>query len=75
MLDLLARDTEISILILSLAFLIVLPIQLFLCYKAKKLLIKLIPTITLSATVIAFYSIVFVIKDRTAIRYALFGLF
>lgn len=73
--DLWVRDTEITLLVALSAFLIVLPIQLLLRFKAKTLLVKLIPTILLAAAVVAFYAIVFVIQDRAAIGYALLALF
>jgi len=53
MFDLLARDTEIVLLIAAAAVLIILPPQLALCFKAKRLFIKLIPTVLLSVAAVA----------------------
>jgi len=55
MFDLLARDTEIVLLIAAAAVLIILPPQLALCFKAKRLFIKLIPTVLLSVATVALY--------------------
>ena len=74
MFDLWARDTEITALIAIFAVLIILPIQLFLCFRAKKLLVKLLPAILLVVAVIAFYTLIFVIKDRSAIGYGILAI-
>lgn len=75
MFDLWTRDTEIVTLLAVSGLLLILPIQLALCFKAKKLLVKLLPTILLAVATLAFYAMVFVLKERSAIGYAILGIF
>lgn len=63
MFDLFARDTEIVILIAAAAVLIILPIQLLLCFRAKRFFIKLIPTVLIAVAAIAFYVMAITAKD------------
>ena len=67
MADLFARDTEIVLLILVCAIWIGLPIQLMLCFKAKKLLIKLLPIVVLAVATFAFYIMAITAKTWVAL--------
>ena len=49
MFDIFYGDAELTVLILNIAIVAVLPIQLLLCFKAKRRLIRLLPVILFSA--------------------------
>ena len=63
-----SRDTGIAVLMTAAAVMI-LPIQLILCVKAKKLLTKLLPTAVFAAAAIAFYVTAIAVKDWSAFLY------
>ena len=69
MFDLFARDTEIVLLIAAAAVLIILPAQLTLCFKAKRLFIKLIPTVLLAIATFALYVMAITAKDWSGFGY------
>ena len=75
MFDLWARDTAIVALIAAFAILIVLPVQLILCFRAKKLLIKLLPAILLAVTAITFYIMAITAKDWSGFAYMIVTVF
>ena len=52
--DIWIRDLDFTTLIAVFSVLIVLPIQLLLCFKAKKLFLKLLPLFILTATTVFF---------------------
>ena len=74
MFDAFARDLGI-IAVLGAVGLIVIAVQLVLCFKAKKLIIKLLPSILLVAAVIVFYAMIFIIQDRAAIGFGILAVF
>ena len=75
MFDLWVRDTEITVLIAASAILIVLPLQLILCFRAKKLLFKLIPPVLLAVAAFAFWVMMLTAKDWSALVYLIFAVF
>lgn len=74
MLDLLVRDTEIVLLIAAAAVLIILPAQLTLCFKAKRLFIKLIPSVLLAVATFALYVMAITAKDWSGFVYIIFAI-
>ena len=54
---------------------LVIAIQLALCFKAKKLLIKLLPTILSAAAAILFCVLTFTVRDWSALVYIVFAFF
>ena len=74
MFDAFARDAGI-IAVLGVIGLIILALQLVLCFKAKKLIVKLLPAILLVAAIILFYVLIFIIQDRSAIGFGIFAVF
>ena len=75
MFDLWVRDTEITVLIAASAVLIVLPLQLALCFRAKKLLFKLIPPVLLAVATFTFLVLMITAKDWSALVYLIFAVF
>ena len=75
MVDLWVRDTWIAALITVSAVFVVLPIQLILCFKAKKRLIKLLPTAVFAVATIAFYIMMITAKDWSAFEYVILAVF
>ena len=75
MADLFARDTWLVLSIISCAVLIVLPIQLVLCFRAKKLFIKRLPTAVLTVVAIAFYVLAITAKTWIAFIYLIIAVF
>ena len=69
MYDLFARDTKIVLLIAVAAVLIILPTQLALCFKAKRLFIKLIPTVLLAVATFVLYIMAITAKDWSGFVY------
>ena len=69
MFDLFGRDTVIIAPIIAAAVLIMLPIQLTLCFRAKKPLFKLLPAALSAAAVLVFYGIAITAKDWSAFGY------
>ena len=74
MFDAFARDAGI-IAVLGAVGLIVIAVQLVLCAKAKKLVVKLLPAIILVAAIILFYALIFIIQDRAAIGFGILAVF
>ena len=74
MFDAFARDVGI-IAVLGAVGLIVIAVQLVLCAKAKKLVVKLLPAIILVAAIILFYALIFIIQDRAAIGFGILAVF
>lgn len=74
MFDAFARDAGI-IAVLVVVGLIILAVQLVLCAKAKKIIVKLLPTILLVAAIIVFYALIFIIQDRSAIGFGILAVF
>ena len=75
MVDLWVRDTWIAVLITVSAVFVVLPIQLVLCFKAKKRLIKLLPTAVFAVAMIVFYIMMLTAKDWSALVYVILAVF
>lgn len=73
--DIWIRDIEITTLITVSSILIVLPIQLLLCFKVKKLLLRLLPSLVLTATTVFLFIMMRTATDWNAIGYAILGVF
>ena len=71
MFDLWIGDTEITVFLIGAAVFIVLPLQLFLCFRAKNLLVKFLPAILFALAAVAFGIMIFMVKDWAAIGYAM----
>ena len=68
--DLFARDTEIALL-LAAAVVLVMAIQLLLCFKAKKTLVKLLPALLFAVVTVVFYVIAITAKDWEGFAYGM----
>jgi len=75
MFDLFARDTELAVSIAASAILIILPIQLFLCFRVEKLLIKCLPTVLFAVAAVAFYTMAITAKDWGGFVYLILAVF
>ena len=75
MFDLWIRDIEITALIALSAVLLVLPVQLLLCFKAKKRTVKLLPTAISAAAVLLFLGLMITATDWNAVGYVIFAVF
>ena len=73
MFDIWIGEVDSTTLFVIAAVLFVLPLQPLLCFKAKKLLVKLLPSIFLIAAVIFFFAMMFVAQDWDAVGYAILG--
>ncbi len=73
--DITIRDIDVTTVIAVSAVLVVLPIQLLLCFKVKKLLLRLLPTMLLAVTTVVFFAMMATAKDWDAIGYAILGVF
>ena len=73
--DIWIRDIEITTLIVVSSVFIVLPIQLLLCFKVKKILLRLLPSFVLTATTVFLFAMMYSAKDWNAIGYAILGVF
>ena len=69
------RDIEIIAIIAAFAVFVILPIQLFLCFRAKKLLFKFLPPSILAATTVFFFVMMRTTTDWNAIGYAVLFIF
>ena len=67
------RDVEITSLIAISSVLVVLPIQLLLCFKVKPVFLRLLPTILLTATTVFLFAMMTTSRDWDAIGYAVLG--
>ena len=73
--DIWIRDIEITTLIAVSSVLIVLPVQLLLCFKVKKLFLRLLPSFVLTATTIFLFIMMRITTDWDAIGYAILFVF
>ena len=73
MFDIWIGEVEISSLIIIAAVVLVLPLQLLLCFKVKNLLTRLMPSMLLTATTILLFAMVPTTQDWDAIGYAMLG--
>ena len=73
--DVWIRDIEITTLIAASSVLIVLPVQLLLCFKVKKLFVRLLPPLVLAATTVFLFILMRMKTDWDAIGYAILGVF
>ena len=68
------RDTLLFVLA-GVSAILIIAIQLILCFKAKKLLIKLLPAILSAAAAIVFCVLAFTVRDWSALVYIVFAFF
>ena len=73
--DMWIRDIEITTLIAFTSVLVVLPIQLLLCFKVKPVFLRLLPSILLTGTTILLFAMMAASRDWDAIGYAVLGVF
>ena len=66
-------EVDSTTLFVTAAVLVVFPVQLLLCFKSKKLRVKLLPSIFLIVAVIFFFAMMFVAQDWDAVGYAILG--
>lgn len=69
------RDIEVTTLIAIASVLVVLPIQLLLCFKVKPVFLRLLPSILLTGTTILLFAMMAASRDWDAIGYAVLGVF
>ena len=69
------RDIEVTTLIAITSVLVVLPIQLLLCFKVKPIFLRLLPSILLTGTTILLFAMMATSRDWDAIGYAVLGVF
>ena len=69
------RDIEVTTLIAITSVLVVLPIQLLLCFKVKPVFLRLLPSILLTATTVFLFAMMTTSRDWDAIGYAVLGVF
>lgn len=65
----------ISTLIAAVSALTVISVQFLLCFKAKKLFLRLLPSLVLTATTVYFFLMMRIATDWDAIGYAILGVF
>ena len=70
-----SRDTGLMLLIAACAVLVVLPLQIGLCFKAKKQLVKCLPAAVLAVTTITFYIMAITAKTWDAFAYLIAAFF
>ena len=73
--DMWIRDIEVTTLIAISSVLVVLPIQLLLCFKVKPVFLRLLPSILLTATTIFLFTMMTTSRDWDALGYAVLGVF
>ena len=73
--DMWIRDVEVTTLIAITSVLVVLPIQLLLCFKVKPIFLRLLPSILLTGTTILLFAMMATSRDWDAIGYAVLGVF
>lgn len=73
--DMWIRDIEVTTLIAFTSVLVVLPIQLLLCFKVKPIILRLLPSILLTGTTILLFAMMAASRDWDAIGYAVLGVF
>ena len=73
--DVWIRDIEITTLMAISAVFVVLPIQLLLCFKEKRVFLRLLPSIILTTTTILLFSMMRAATDWDAIGYAILAVF
>ena len=73
--DMWIRDVEVTTLIAISSVLVVLPIQLLLCFKVKPIFLRLLPSILLTGTTILLFAMMAASRDWDAIGYAVLGVF
>jgi len=71
--DMWIRDIEITSLIAISSVLVVLPIQLLLCFKVKSVFLRLLPSILLTVTTIFLFTMMTTSRDWDALGYAVLG--
>jgi len=71
--DMWIRDIEVTTLIAITSVLVVLPIQLLLCFKVKPVFLRLLPSILLTGTTILLFAMMAASRDWDAIGYAVLG--
>jgi len=69
------RDAGIVALFVELGVLIILPIQLLLCFRAKKLRIILLPAVVLALAVVVLYIMAITARDWSGFAYIIFAAF
>ena len=73
--DLLTRDTGIVLAIALAAVLIIFPLQLALCFKAKKRIFRLLPAALLALSAVTFYIMAITAKTWIAFAYIIIAVF
>jgi len=73
--DLFTGDAAIVLLMAGFAILIAFPLQLALCFRAKKLFVRYLPTIIFSVLAITFYIMAITAKTWAAFAYLIIAAF
>ena len=75
MFDVWVEDVELTSLTINLAIAVFLPIQLLLCFKAKKRIIRLLPVIVFAVLTIAFFIMAVVAQGWDGLGYLFFAIY
>lgn len=75
MFDIWIGDIELTTLVLIVSIVVLLPLQLLLCFKVKKLMFRLLPIIILSILTIAFMVMNFLIPGWDGLGYLFLAIF
>ena len=74
MFDFWIGDVELTTLVIIIAVMAILPIQLLLCFKVKKLSLRLLPSMLFALVTIFFFTMIFSSQDWDAIGYAILAM-
>ena len=69
------RDIGIILLMVTVSLLIVLPLQLLLCFKGTRRFLRMLPSIVLAAGTLILFIMMRVAKDWNAVGYAILSVF
>ncbi|MBE5947808.1 MAG: hypothetical protein E7261_02140 [Lachnospiraceae bacterium] len=75
MFDVWIEDVELTSLTINLAIAVFLPIQLLLCFKAKKRIIRLLPVIVFAVLTITFFIMAVVAQGWDGLGYLFFAIY
>lgn len=75
MLDVYLADTNLTILVLALSLLFLLPMQLMLCFRAKSMILRLLPIIMLAIATLVFILMTLPATGWAGLAYVLFAIY
>ena len=75
MFDVWFGDVELTTLVLNFSFLVIIPVQLVLCFKVKRKIVRLLPVIIFSIPTIVFTFMAMIISGWDGIGYIFLAIF